>query len=249
MSGTNGMARTSAASDGRVSRRKVMMLGMVLGGFFSRMRRLGASEANRAPVPTASAAPPAPGPDGLAPPDAAEDCYRRGRAASVSDERLRHFREGMASARTRLARRPDDPVGLFWLAVNTGAEALERGRLQALPALPEMERLLLRCHDVAPAYEHAGAARVLGRLYHKAPPVISIGSNKKARQWLAVALAAAPDFPGNLAFSADFLSSQGEARQATELARRCLVALSGRDFGPDGVEWRAVATDVLEARR
>jgi hypothetical protein len=181
--------------------------------------------------------------------DGAEACYRRGRAAPGSDERLRQFREGMTRARVRLAAHPDDPAGLFWLAVNTGAEALERGRLQALPALPEMERLLLRCHQVAPAYEHAGAARVLGRLYHKAPPVISIGSNKKARQWLAAALAAAPDFPGNLAFSADFLSSQGEAQRATDLARRCLVALSGRDFGPDGEEWRAVAMEVLEARR
>ena len=181
--------------------------------------------------------------------DSAEASYRRGKVAKDSSERKRCFQEGMARAKSRLSVQADDPEGLYWLAVNTGAEALERGRFQALPALPEMERLLLRCHAVAPTFENAGPARVLGRLYHKAPAVISIGSNKKARQWLEIALATAPEFPGNLAFAADFLSTQGEPQRAVSLARKCLSLLSTNRFGADGDEWKQVASEVVEDAR
>ena len=239
----NSIESLGGVGGGPMGRRGVTLAFMV-GGilFFTRRRRtIGATLAASAQAPGAG------GP--VAQGETAESSYRLGRAAKISSERQRHFREGMSRAQACLAGHPEDPEGLYWLAVNTGAEALERGRLQALPALPEMERLLLRCHAVSPSYEHAGPARVLGRLYQKAPAVISIGSSKKARQWLETALATAPDFPGNLAFAADFLSNQGEPQRADGLARKCLALLTGRDYGPDGEEWRTVAMEVLEAAR
>jgi hypothetical protein len=231
--------RLAAEVDSPIGRREVNVALMMAGVFlFGRRRRASAAASVAGSSGSSSGA--------VDVRETPEKSYRLGRAARASSERLRYFREGMARAQACLAGRPEDPEGLYWLAVNTGAEALERGRFQALPALPEMERLLLRCHAVAPAFEHAGPARVLGRLYQKAPAVISIGSNKKARQWLETALATAPDFPGNMAFAADFLSNQGEPQRANELARRCLSLLAGRDYGPDGEEWRTVATEVLE---
>jgi hypothetical protein len=175
-------------------------------------------------------------------------CYELGRRSAGGDRR-QHFREGISLARSRLAQNPDDPEGLYWAAVNIGAEALERGKLRALPALPEMERLLLACHRVAPGYEHAGAARVLGRLYHKAPAVISIGSTAKARQWLETAVTLEPDYPGNLAFAADFYADQRDRLRALPLARRCLAVLDARpgSFGPEGEEWRTIARAIVEA--
>jgi tetratricopeptide (TPR) repeat protein len=234
----NARAGIMADGEGGLDRRAFSAaLAATVISYFIRRRRAMAATSDDGAHPVAAA------------PETAESSYRLGRAAKQSSERLRYFREGMARAQAGLAGHAEAPEGLYWLAVNTGAEALERGRFQALPALPEMERLLLRCHAVAPSYEHAGPARVLGRLYHKAPSVISIGSTKKARQWLEIALATAPDYPGNLAFAADFLSNQGDPQRAKELAQRCLSLLSGRDYGPDADEWRAVASEVLEESR
>lgn len=184
--------------------------------------------------------------------DGAEACYWRGRAAARSAQRRRHFQEGMSLAGARLARSPDDPEGLFWRAVNLGAEALERGRLQALPVLPEMERLLLRCHSCDPRYQHAGPARVLGRLYDKAPAVISIGSGAKARQWLESALALDGEFPGNLAFAADFFGRAGDSERARQLAEFCQARMqalesAAEDLGPDAAEWRAIVAAIFAA--
>jgi tetratricopeptide (TPR) repeat protein len=187
----------------------------------------------------------------------AEACYRRGRAAARSAQRRKHFLEGIAAARARLAADPvpgpGDPEGLFWLAVNLGAEALERGRFQALPVLPEMERLLQRCHAADPRYQHAGAARVLGRLYDKAPALISLGSVARARQWLESALELDPDFPGNLAFAADFFGRQGDAERSRHLAELCRLRLeaapSDGELGPDAAEWRAIVIGILARSR
>ena len=173
------------------------------------------------------------------------ECYARGKKTSGSAERRQFFQAGMRAAEARLATSADDPEGLFWLAVNTGAEALERGKLQALPAVARMEKLLLRCAQVAPAYEHGGAARVLGRLYQKAPAVISVGSSKNARKWLERALTIDGEFPGNLAFAADFLSDEGDSARARVLAQKCLRRLTTGDFGPEADEWRDLAREVL----
>lgn len=181
--------------------------------------------------------------------DTAAAAYKAGRDASDGATRARCFARGMALAQARLDRDPDDAEGLYWLAVNLGAHALERGKLSALPALPRMEALLLHLDRVAPDYESAGAARVLGRLYHKAPPIISIGSNKEARRFLERAVGLAPDHPGNLAFAADFLAGHGERARATTYASRCLGLLAGKQLSVEQREWVGLASRVLEANR
>lgn len=176
--------------------------------------------------------------------------YEAGRAAQDGRSKRAHFQRGIDLAQARLAARADDPEGLYWLAVNLGAEALERGKMAALPVVPRMEKLLLRLDQVAPRYEDAGAARVLGRLYHQAPAVISVGSNDNARRFLERALALAPEHPGNLAFAADFLLDVDGARaRARSLAEKCLAKLDPRDTTHDVTEWRKLATRVLEKTR
>jgi hypothetical protein len=179
----------------------------------------------------------------------ARAAYEAGRSASSKDARIRLFDQGMSIARDRLKAQPDDAEGLYWLAVNMGAHALERGKLAALPVVPRMEALLLRLDQVSPAYEQAGAARVLGRLYHQAPAVISIGSDKQARKFLDRALRLAPAHPGNLAFAADYLVGNGDKAKARDYASRAVAALAGKQLNQEEREWNELARSVLKATR
>jgi len=181
--------------------------------------------------------------------ESAKAAYDAGRLATDKVGRERNFAKGMEIAKARLATNPDDAEGLYWLAVNMGAHALEHGKMSALPIVPRMEALLLRLDQVAPRHEDAGAARVLGRLYHQAPALISVGSNKKAERFLAKAMSLAPGHAGNLAFSADFLASHGDRSVARSYASRCLATLSGRHLGPEEKEWVALANEVMESTR
>jgi hypothetical protein len=172
--------------------------------------------------------------------------YDAGRRAPRAAEKRRYHEAGMQHARALLERNPDDPEGLLWLAANMGAEALARGKLAALKVLPEMERLLLRLEAVAPDYEHAAAARTLARLYHKAPPIISIGSKDKARLWFDRALERAGGFPGNQAMAADFFQDVGDKARARSLAQAVMASPEARAAGPEAEEWREIARRVLE---
>lgn len=183
--------------------------------------------------------------------DGARLSYRAGQAATNQDESRRDYQRGIAIAREALARDPNDPGGLLWLAANLGAEALTHGKLHALGAVGEIERTLLRLEQVNPGYANAASARALGRLYHKAPSIISVGSNQKAAAYLQLALARAPGFPGNWAFAADFYADQNDCARAVPLARRLAatdLAHDGFD-GRDWREWRDIAAHVLAACR
>jgi TRAP transporter T-component len=178
--------------------------------------------------------------------ETAATAYQSGRDATDIKVRRTHFVRGMKLAREILSRDDTSTEGLFWLAVNMGAEAIDRGKMSALPVVPEMEKLLLKAFEADPKYEYGGAARVLGRLYHQAPAVISVGSNDKARIYLKAALDVAPDHPGNLAFSADFLLDiDDKEKAARKLAEKCVSILDKQEFGSDETEWRTIAQEVL----
>ena len=180
---------------------------------------------------------------------AAERAYRAGQAAGEGGEARRRYQEGIGLARQALASNPHDPSALLWLAANLGAEALTHGKLHALGVIDEIEQTLLRLEQDDPAYDHAAAARVLGRLYHKAPALISVGSNRKAAAFLDEALARAPDFPGNWAFAADFYLDRHDCGRARPLGDRVRAARDLDRYGVDAREWREIAARVAEACR
>lgn len=185
---------------------------------------------------------------GAAAADSGRAAYKAGKRATSSAERRRHFSAGMAAARARLATNPDDPEGLLWLAANLGSEALERGKLAALNVIDEMERVLLRLEAVAPNHDHAAGARSLARLYHKAPPFISVGSKKKARMYWELALARAGDYPPNQVLAADFFESDGQKDRARELAARYLAHPVPLAESPEAAEWLEIATRISGQR-
>jgi hypothetical protein len=160
------------------------------------------------------------------------------------EERRRQFNAGVAAARVLLQADPDDPEGLLWLAANLGGEALERGKLSALQVLPDMERLLLRLEERHPQYDHAAAARTLGVLYQKAPALISIGSNARARVYFERALQRDGRYPPNLALAAEFFDDVGDESRARSLARAYLAAPADESEHPDAPEWRKNAQRI-----
>ena len=93
----------------------------------------------------------------------------------------------------------------MWLAANLGGEALTHGKLQALGVVDEVERTLLRLNQVSPGYNHAAASRALGRLYQKAPSIISVGNSKKAADYLEAGADARAGFSGQLGLRRRFL--------------------------------------------
>ena len=175
----------------------------------------------------------------------ARRAYRAGQLAADRAQSRRAYQRGITLARAALARNPDEPGALLWLAANLGGEALTHGKLHALGVIGEIERTLLRLEQQSPTYDHAAAARALGRLYQKAPAFISVGSSAKAATFLEIALARAPEFPGNWAFVADFYAEQRDCARALPLAQRLRAAPNLDAYGFDAREWREIAARVL----
>jgi hypothetical protein len=182
---------------------------------------------------------------GAEPSGDAERAYRAGKAAPDDGEARRHYQHGIDVARETLKTRPDDPAALLWLAANLGGEALTHGRLHALGVISDIEATLLRLDQQHPDYDYAAAARALGNLYWKAPALISVGSTKKATSYFLLALARAPDFPGNQALAAAFFADKGDCARARPLA----LAVEGRGdlaaIGLDATEWKQLAAQAL----
>jgi hypothetical protein len=174
-----------------------------------------------------------------------EQAYHAGKAARDDDAKRGFYQRGIALARASLASAPDDPDALLWLSANLGGEALTHGKLSALHAVPEIEATLLHLERVAPAYEHAAAARALGNLYWKAPSVLSVGSSKKAATYFRLALARDATYPGNQAHAAAFFADQHDCATARPLADAVARRPDLDAFGTDAAEWRALAERAL----
>ena len=175
---------------------------------------------------------------------AIEQAYRAGKAAGDDATARAHFQRGIDLARAALSATPDAPDALLWLSANLAGEALTHGKLRALRVIPEIEATLLRLERVAPAYDHAAAARALANLYWKAPAVISVGSSKKAELYFQTALTRAPAFPGNQAMAAAFFAGRRDCARALPLAEAVARRSDLDAFGPDAAEWRRLADEV-----
>lgn len=180
---------------------------------------------------------------------AAREAHRAGRGARNGAEKRVHFQRSLDLAKQALAKDPNDPGGLLWYAGALGSEALTHGKLYALRVIGDIERTLLRLEQIAPSYDEAAAARSLGRLYHKAPAVISVGSSTKAGDFFGRALARAPDNAGNLAYAADFFEDRGDCERAMLLVAKLRVQPRFAEPGPDGDEFREIAARVTKSCR
>jgi hypothetical protein len=172
-------------------------------------------------------------------------------AQSEEDDgaRGRHHAEGLAVAEAALALDPDDPAALLWWIAHRGSQASPLNPVAAVRIANEVERSLLRLRERAPEHEYAAADRVLGVVYFTAPPVVSIGSLKKAEQHLGDALRRFPTYPGNQLAMAQLLVKKGDCRLARRGAELVLSSRELTRFPLEAPIWRREARDLLAGCR
>jgi len=120
--------------------------------------------------------------------------------ATNSAQRAAIARTAIAATETLVARAPGSAAGHYYLAINLGELAdAEAPSLDAYKLIKVIEREFKTAAALDEQYDFAGPARCLGLLYRDAPGwPVSIGSKRKAREFLERAAALAPDFPENI---------------------------------------------------
>ena len=127
----------------------------------------------------------------------ARACYDFADYATNDTERATLAVQGIAASRKLLAQWPKSAPGHYYLAMNLGQLARTE-ILGALKIVKEMEREFKTADDLDEHFDFAGPARCLGLLYRDAPGwPASIGSRRKAREWLERAAKLAPEDPEN----------------------------------------------------
>jgi hypothetical protein len=106
--------------------------------------------------------------------------------------------QGIAACRKLIARDTNAVAAHYYLGMNLGQLARTKS-LGALKIIREMESEFKMVTELDKQFDYAGAERNLGLLYRDAPGwPTSLGSRRKARDFLERAAALAPDYPENL---------------------------------------------------
>ncbi len=119
--------------------------------------------------------------------------------ATNSAQRAVVAQAGIGACRQLLAREPKSAPGHYYLAMDYGELAIaEAPSIAAYKLIGEIEREFKAAANQDERLDFAGPPRSLGLLYRDSPGwPVSIGSKRKAREWLEHAAALAPDFPEN----------------------------------------------------
>jgi hypothetical protein len=128
----------------------------------------------------------------------ARACYDFADFATDDVERATIAVQGVAACRQLIARDPKSAPAHYYLAMNLGQLARTE-LLGALKIVTQMEGEFKTAAGLDAHFDFAGPERNLGLLYREAPGwPASIGSKRKAREWLERAAKLAPDYPENL---------------------------------------------------
>jgi tetratricopeptide (TPR) repeat protein len=172
-------------------------------------------------------------------------------AQNESEGSIPYFERGQESAEKALESEPEDVSALFWWGANRGVLADIKRNLSALKAIKDIEDKLIVIRSKNPDFAFSGADRVLGKIYHKAPGFISIGSTSKAEECLKRAFEKFPKFPGNVITLAEFYEDEGKTEEAKKLILPLLAShqIQNGDYGSFNVEkweWEKLANQLVQ---
>ena len=127
----------------------------------------------------------------------ARACFDFAEFATNDTERATLAVQGIAASRQLLQRWPQSAPGHYYLGMNL-VQLARTEIVGALKLVREMEREFKAADDLDEYLDYAGPARCLGLLYRDAPGwPTSIGSRRKAREWLERAVKLTPEDPEN----------------------------------------------------
>lgn len=157
------------------------------------------------------------------------------------------FQQGIDQAKKAIELGPNKADGHFWLGVCYGVYGEARGVLKSLflvkPIKTEMRRVL----EIDPAYDHGGADRVLGRVYHEVPGLFG-GSEKQSLEHLLQAVKYGPRVGLNLIYLADTYISLDRIEDARKTLETVLTMEVMPDLIPETAEERDQARAKLATK-
>jgi hypothetical protein len=129
----------------------------------------------------------------------ASAAFDSGDAAADDSKREDYAHDGMAVANHLLDQDAKSAAGHYYLAMNEGQWAkADAPSLTSYRLVKEMEKEFKLANTYDETFDYAGPARCLGELYRDAPGwPLSIGSKKRAREYLEKASKIAPNYPEN----------------------------------------------------
>src|ERR1043166_946525 len=124
-------------------------------------------------------------------------CFDLADLETSNARRAETAEQGIAAARTAIAKEPKLAAAHYYLAMNLG-ELARTKKLGALRLLGEMESEFKAVIALDPKIDYDGPHRSLGMLYRDAPGwPTSIGNRSNARIHLRKAVELSPDYPDN----------------------------------------------------
>ena len=173
--------------------------------------------------------------------------------ATNSAERAAIARQGIAACRDAIAHESNSAPAHYYLGQNLGQ--LARGEtLGALRLVRQMEHEYKTASELDGGFDHAGPERSLGLLYRDAPGwPTSIGSHRKAQEWLKHAEELAPAYPENhlnllesyLQWHEPDLAKQ-ELRELDALWPAARTNLAGPEWDRSWADWTARRNQARE---
>lgn len=170
--------------------------------------------------------------------------YGRAEHATNDTQRAAFANEGIAACRHAIALDGKSAAAHYYLGLNYGQLAQTK-LLGAIKLVGQMEVVWKRTIELDPKFDHAGGHRTLGILYRDAPGwPTSIGSKKKSREHLQMAVELAPDYPGNRLSLIEALSKWGEKKAVQDQApatetflKTARTRLAGEAWALDWRDW------------
>ena len=178
----------------------------------------------------------------------ARACFDLADFATNDTQRAAIARQGIAACRELLARETNSAPGHYYLAMNYGQLArAEAPSLAAYRLVRQIEGEFKTAADLDKSFDYAGPERCLGLLYRDAPGwPFSIGSRRKARDFLEQAAKLAPDDPENhLNLAESFLqwhesdNAKGELKTLDALWPSAQTNFTGEAWERSWDDWAA----------
>ena len=150
------------------------------------------------------------------------------------DQEFPYYEKVGAYAKKAIEMNPDRAEGHYWYGLFLLKKAQKIGGLEAFFIVKDGVRQLQTVRNLMPQYDHAGASRVLGLLYCRAPEWTPFGNIDKCIQLAEESIHIAPNHPLNRLYLANAYKKRGDKEAAIREYLAILPELSAVPQGEKG---------------